>query len=61
MVVSVKNLEGIKFFIEEVVKVVGVLLKEFIEYYEWKVNWEKLKKMKFMRMIKKEVKNFIFF
>ncbi|WP_367884869.1 hypothetical protein [Thermococcus sp. JCM 11816] len=51
-----KNSEGIKLLIEEVAKAVGVSPKELIEYYEWKANREKLKKMKPTRMTKKEAK-----
>ncbi|MDV3104495.1 hypothetical protein [Thermococcus waiotapuensis] len=46
MVVSVKNSEGVKLLIEEVAKAVGVSPKELIEYYEWKANRERLKRIK---------------
>ncbi|ASJ08862.1 hypothetical protein A3L11_06335 [Thermococcus siculi] len=59
MAVSVKNSEGVKLLIEEVARAIGVSPKELIEYYEWKANREKLKKMKPKRMTKMEAKKVI--
>ncbi|MDK2915107.1 MAG: hypothetical protein PWQ79_2022 [Thermococcaceae archaeon] len=59
MAISVKNSEGVKLLIEEVARAIGVSPKELIEYYEWKANLEKLKKMKTEKMTKAEAMRII--